>query len=234
MKTLQKKPICLVRPRKKRKSTFLKISLPYFSSPGLQGHGWRISCHVERNTVLFSPCLLTVAITAIRAASQPWWWWGRGQEDFLLPQFAPAEDGLTFSTEDCTQTFAISCLAREQWAQTFSLFSFSPSPSLSLLPGILSTLSKTGRQATSQKVLAPSSCRGWERSMLWVSVQKNHTFDAKLGQWIFWRCLKCFKCLNVHGWIANYSSDSKFVPTALDWMNIEVTDNGFTGHGWDI
>ena len=131
MKTLQKKPICLVRPRKKRKSTFLKISLPYFSSPGLQGHGWRISCHVERNTVLFSPCLLTVAITAIRAASQAWWWWGRGQEDFLLPQFAPAEDGLTFSTEDCTQTFAISCLAREQWAQTFSLFSFSPSPSLS-------------------------------------------------------------------------------------------------------
>ena len=175
MKTLQKKPICLVRPRKKRKSTFLKISLPYFSSPGLQGHGWRISCHVERNTVLFSPCLLTVAITAIRAASQPWWWWGRGQEDFLLPQFAPAEDGLTFSTEDCTQTFAISCLAREQWAQTFSLFSFSfsPSPSLSLLPGILSTLSKTGRQATSQKVLAPSWSREWERSMLWVGAQKN-------------------------------------------------------------
>ena len=138
MKTLQKKPICLVRPRKKRKSTFLKISLPYFSSPGLQGHGWRISCHVERNTVLFSPCLLTVAITAIRAASQPWWWWGRGQEDFLLPQFAPAEDGLTFSTEDCTQTFAISCLAREQWAQTFSLFSFSPSPSLSLSSPVFS------------------------------------------------------------------------------------------------
>ena len=38
--------------------------------------------------------------------------------------------------------------------------------------------------------------------------------------------------LNVHGRIAKYSSDSKFVPPALDWMNIEVTDNGFTGHGW--
>ena len=31
---------------------------------------------------------------------------------------------------------------------------------------------------------------------------------------------------------SEYTSDSKFVPPALDWMNIEVTDNGFTGHGW--